>query len=58
MTLDQDAVTAIIGPCFCSGLLVIRAGLFGNVIRFLPPMVMTDEQALEIFAVAITEVLE
>ncbi|MDX2495621.1 MAG: 4-aminobutyrate--2-oxoglutarate transaminase [Desulfuromusa sp.] len=60
-TPDKDAVTAIISACFRRGLLVIGAGLFGNVIRFLPPLVMTDEQidqAMEIFAEAVTEVLD
>lgn len=60
-TPDKEAVTAIIDSCFRRGLLVIRAGLLGNVIRLLPPLVMTDEQieqAMEIFAEAVTEVLE
>jgi len=60
-TPDKDAVSAIIGACFRRGLLVIGAGLFGNVIRFLPPLVMTDEQieqAMEIFSEAVAEVLE
>jgi 4-aminobutyrate aminotransferase/(S)-3-amino-2-methylpropionate transaminase len=60
-TPDKDAVTEIISACFRRGLLVIGAGLFGNVIRFLPPLVMTDEQieqAMEIFSEAVTEVLE
>ncbi|MCF6266968.1 MAG: 4-aminobutyrate--2-oxoglutarate transaminase [Desulfuromusa sp.] len=60
-TPDKDAVTKIISTCFRRGLLVIGAGLFGNVIRFLPPLVMTDdqlEQAMGIFSDAIAEVFE
>jgi len=56
---DKDAVTAIIRGCFKRGLLVISSGLFGNVIRFLPPLVMTDaqlEQAMSIFSEAVAEV--
>ena len=58
-TPDKDAVVAIIAACFKRGLLVISSGLFGNVIRFLPPLVMTSEQldqAMDIFSAAVTEV--
>ncbi|MGB1101770.1 MAG: aminotransferase class III-fold pyridoxal phosphate-dependent enzyme, partial [Pontimonas sp.] len=30
-----------------SGVLILTAGTFGNVLRFLPPVVITDEQLLE-----------
>ena len=30
-----------------SGILILTAGTFGNVLRFLPPVVITDEQLLE-----------
>ena len=58
---DKEAVMAIIKACFKRGLLVISAGLFGNVIRFLPPLVMTDaqlKQAMSIFTEAVGEVFE
>ncbi len=58
---DKDAVTAIIKACFKRGLLAISSGLFGNVIRFLPPLVMTDaqlNQAMSIFTEAVTETFE
>lgn len=58
-TPDKDAVVAIIVACFKRGLLVISSGLFGNVIRFLPPLVMTSEQldqAMDIFSAAVNEV--
>jgi len=56
---NKDAVTAIIKGCFTRGLLVISSGLFGNVIRFLPPLVMTDaqlDQAMFIFSETVAEV--
>jgi 4-aminobutyrate aminotransferase-like enzyme len=37
------------------------AGIFGNVIRFLPPLVITDDQlnvAMDAFAAALAEVLD
>ncbi|MFK5926292.1 MAG: 4-aminobutyrate--2-oxoglutarate transaminase [Desulfuromusa sp.] len=56
---DKEAVVAIIAACFKRGLLVISAGLFGNVIRFLPPLVITKTQidkAMAIFSEAVIEV--
>lgn len=40
----KNAVPVIIEECFKRGLLTMGAGLYGNVIRFLPPVVITDEQ--------------
>jgi 4-aminobutyrate aminotransferase/(S)-3-amino-2-methylpropionate transaminase len=60
-TPDKDSVTAIIRACVHRGLLVMGAGIFGNVIRFLPPLVITDaqiEQAMAIFSEAVADVLE
>lgn len=39
-----EIVKKVIDKCCKNGVLLINAGLFGNVIRFLPPLVMTDEQ--------------
>jgi 4-aminobutyrate aminotransferase/(S)-3-amino-2-methylpropionate transaminase len=33
----------VFAACFTGGLLLAKAGLYGNVIRFLPPLVTTDE---------------
>jgi 4-aminobutyrate aminotransferase/(S)-3-amino-2-methylpropionate transaminase len=33
------------------GVLILTAGTFGNVLRFLPPVVITDEQLLDAVAV-------
>ena len=56
----KEAVPAIVQECFKRGLLTMGAGIFGNVIRFLPPIVMTDEQletALGIFEESLGKVL-
>ncbi|MFN8530071.1 MAG: 4-aminobutyrate--2-oxoglutarate transaminase [Anaerolineae bacterium] len=39
-----EAVQQIIGESLKRGLIVIRAGIFANGIRFLPPLNITDEQ--------------
>ncbi|MGN0322331.1 MAG: 4-aminobutyrate--2-oxoglutarate transaminase [Oliverpabstia sp.] len=41
---DAALTTAIISECAAHGLLVEGAGTYNNVIRFLAPLVMTDEQ--------------
>ncbi len=56
----KEAVPAIIQECFKRGLLTMGAGIFGNVIRFLPPLVITDEQletGLKIFEKSLDQVL-
>lgn len=52
----KEAVPVIIEECFKRGLLTMGAGIYGNVVRFLPPVVITDEQlskGLDIFAEAL-----
>ncbi len=39
-----DLVKAVVQECAQNGLMVESAGIYGNVIRFLAPLVMTDEQ--------------
>ncbi len=56
----KDAVSAIITECFKRGILCMNAGIYGNVIRFLPPTVMTDdqlEQGMKAFSEAVAAVL-
>jgi 4-aminobutyrate aminotransferase/(S)-3-amino-2-methylpropionate transaminase len=56
----KDAAGRIIQECFKRGVLVMGAGIFGNVIRFLTPLAITDEQleaAMRIFAEACDVVL-
>lgn len=44
---DKDLVGSLVKECWQSGLLVLSAGLYGNVIRTLTPLVITDEQLHE-----------
>lgn len=40
---NPDAMTKVIKYCQSKGVLILTAGTYGNVIRFLPPIVITDE---------------
>lgn len=42
-----ELAARLIRRCFEKGIVLLGAGIYGNVIRFLPPLVMTDEQLLE-----------
>ena len=44
---NAPAVDSIIKHCHLNGVLVLNAGTFGNVIRFLPPLAITDAQLHE-----------
>ncbi len=58
---DKPTAAAVIAECVKRGLLVISAGIYGNVIRLLPPLVLTDDQlaqALEIIENATEAVLQ
>jgi 4-aminobutyrate aminotransferase/(S)-3-amino-2-methylpropionate transaminase len=53
---NSAAVDAVVKHCHQNGVLVLNAGTFGNVIRFLPPLAITDAQlheALDVVAAAI-----
>ena len=53
-----ELVSAIVQECAQKGLLIESAGTYGNVIRFLAPLVMTDEQlekGLEIYEEAVVK---
>jgi 4-aminobutyrate aminotransferase/(S)-3-amino-2-methylpropionate transaminase len=57
-TPDAELTAAIVQECAQNGLLVESAGVYGNVIRFLAPLVITDEQleaGLDIFEAAISK---
>ena len=57
---DMDATAAICAATVTKGLITIRAGLFSNCVRFLPPLILTDDQideGLEVVRAAVTEVL-
>ncbi|GED12057.1 4-aminobutyrate--2-oxoglutarate transaminase [Aneurinibacillus migulanus] len=40
----KDATSKVVSECWSNGLIGLSAGLFSNVLRFLPPLVITDEQ--------------
>jgi 4-aminobutyrate aminotransferase/(S)-3-amino-2-methylpropionate transaminase len=40
---NPAAMAAVVKYCQSKGVLVLTAGTYGNVIRFLPPLVITDE---------------
>ena len=57
---NMDFAMAVIKKCVSNGLILIRAGLYTNCIRFLPPIVITDEQlheGLDVIEAAIEAVL-
>jgi 4-aminobutyrate aminotransferase/(S)-3-amino-2-methylpropionate transaminase len=56
---DMDVAMAVIKEAISSGLILIRAGLYSNCIRLLPPIVITDDQlkeGLEVLERAIAKV--
>ena len=48
---NRDAVAAIARHCQLNGVLTLTAGTFGNVLRFLPPLSISDELLTEAFDV-------
>jgi 4-aminobutyrate aminotransferase / (S)-3-amino-2-methylpropionate transaminase / 5-aminovalerate transaminase len=46
-TPNRDAVATITRHCQHNGVLTLTAGTFGNVLRFLPPLSITDELLVE-----------
>ena len=43
ITPDAELTRAVATQCHRSGVLVLTAGSYGNVLRFLPPLVITDD---------------
>ena len=41
---NSNAVNKVVQYCHQNGVLILNAGTHGNVIRFLPPLAITDEQ--------------
>ncbi|MEE9417738.1 MAG: 4-aminobutyrate--2-oxoglutarate transaminase [Acidimicrobiales bacterium] len=59
-TPDPDATLAITKAALQHGLIIIRAGLFSNCVRFLPPLTVSDAQvdeAMAVLSIAVDEVL-
>jgi 4-aminobutyrate aminotransferase / (S)-3-amino-2-methylpropionate transaminase / 5-aminovalerate transaminase len=46
-TPNRDAVAAVSRYCHDNGVLTLTAGTFGNVLRFLPPLSISDELLVE-----------
>jgi 4-aminobutyrate aminotransferase / (S)-3-amino-2-methylpropionate transaminase / 5-aminovalerate transaminase len=44
ITPDPDLTKRVAAACHQNGVLVLTAGSYGNVLRFLPPLVISDEQ--------------
>ena len=44
LTPDPDLTLAVTRHAVARGLIVIRAGLYSNCVRFLPPLTTSDEQ--------------
>jgi 4-aminobutyrate aminotransferase/(S)-3-amino-2-methylpropionate transaminase len=54
---NKELTSQIVQECYRRGIIVLSAGLYGNVLRFLTPLVITDEQLKEALDV-IQEVFE
>ncbi len=57
---DTTAAKAVIQAAFGHGLMLLSSGTFDNVIRWIPPLVVTEKQideALDIFAAALDQVI-
>ncbi|MEU5722561.1 4-aminobutyrate--2-oxoglutarate transaminase [Micromonospora sp. NPDC047738] len=46
LTPDPAATAAISAACHAAGLLTLTCGTYGNVLRFLPPLVIPDEELI------------
>jgi len=48
---NREAIAAITRYCHADGVLTLTAGTFGNVLRFPPPLAITDDLLVEALAV-------
>jgi len=48
---NAEAVAQVLKYCTAQGVLILSAGTYGNVIRFLPPLVITDDLLTDVLAV-------
>lgn len=44
LTPDPAATAAVSAACHAAGLLTLTCGTYGNVLRFLPPLVISDDE--------------
>jgi 4-aminobutyrate aminotransferase / (S)-3-amino-2-methylpropionate transaminase / 5-aminovalerate transaminase len=47
LTPDPAATAAVSAACHAAGLLTLTCGTYGNVLRFLPPLVISEELLAE-----------
>ncbi len=50
---DAELTKALAAACHAAGVIILTAGTFGNVVRFLPPLTISDElltEALDILS--------
>ena len=50
-TPNRDALAAVTRHCYNNGVLTLTAGTFGNVLRFLPPLSISDDLLVEALGV-------
>jgi len=48
---NSEAVAQVLKYCTAHGVFILSAGTYGNVIRFLPPLVITDDLLADVLAV-------
>ena len=56
---DKDIAKAVQKACIARNLLLLTCGTYENIIRWIPPLIVTEEQvedALEIFTQALEQV--
>ena len=51
LTPDAEAAKQLVAHCHENGLIILSCGTYGNVIRALPPFVITDEQLNQGFSI-------
>jgi 4-aminobutyrate aminotransferase/(S)-3-amino-2-methylpropionate transaminase len=51
MEPNSDALAKVLKYCMTEGVFILSAGTYGNVIRFLPPLVITDELLMDVLSV-------
>ncbi len=57
---DAETTTAVAKACHAAGVIVLTAGTYGNVLRFLPPLVMPDhllDEGLDVLEQAFADVV-
>jgi 4-aminobutyrate aminotransferase/(S)-3-amino-2-methylpropionate transaminase len=57
---DAAATKKVVDACCAAGVIVLSCGTYGNVVRLLPPFVISDEllrEGLDVLAGAVDEVL-